>query len=224
MIVYGDPGAGKTVLASTSPNALLLDADDGLDSAIAMGSDAHAWECRDYHDLTEAYEYLRHEDHDYDWVWLDSGTIFQERALHDQIMADVVAAKPHRNEFVPDVQEYLINQNHLAKLMRHFVGMPINFGVTAYAAPIDIGEDDTVFMPMFQGKKGEYATKLCGLFNVIGYLGVIKKDDGGFQNRLLTRRADRYYAKDRFNALDPAITDPDMEDITETIMNSLKKK
>lgn len=218
--IYGDPGSGKTALIASSPNCLILDADDGVESAARLGRVADVWKCTDYHDLTEVYEYLRHEKHDYEWVWLDSGTLFQEKALHDQIMADVVANKPHRNEFIPDVQEYLLNQNQLAKFVRHFVGLDINFGFTAYAATYDLGEEDTVFMPMFQGKHGEYSTKLCGYLNFIGYLGAVETDDGTFKNRLITKRTGRYYAKDRFGAVDAVITNPDFDDITEEINNS----
>ena len=225
MIVYGDPGAGKTALAASSPNGLILDADLGVEAAASLGRDVDSHVCEDYNDLTEAYNYFRSGPgcDEYDWVWLDSGTIFQEKALHDQIMVDLVAQQPHRNEFVPDMREYLINQNHLSKLIRHFCGLPINFGVTAYAEAYDIGEDVKVFMPMFQGGKGTYSTKICGYVNVIAYLGTqkAKEKDGGFQNRLLTRRAGRYYAKDRFDALDPVIDNPDMVSITETIQKSL---
>lgn len=219
--LYGDPGCGKTrVIGTCGEKTLVLDADPGAEAIAAAGMTVDVWRTFDYHELTEAYEYLRHEDHDYEWVWLDSGTIFQERALHDQIMADVVAAKPHRNQYVPDVQEYLVNQNHLSSLVRHFVGLPINFGITAYAEDYDIGEDEKVFMPMFQGGKGSYSTKICGYMNLVAYLGVTKSDDG-FQNRLLTQRRGRYYAKDRFGVLEPVIDSPNFSEITKTIQASM---
>lgn len=224
-IVYGDPGCGKTILAASSPDALILDADPGTESAIARGYDFDVWECFDYHDLTEAHDYVRNEKHDYQWVWLDSGTIFQERALHDQIMVDLVAEKPHRDEFVPDMKEYLTNQNRLGKIIRHFVGLPINFGITAYSSDYDIGEDKKVFMPMFQGGQGDYSTKVCGYMNQVFYLGVQKGEKKGeFSNRLLTRRSGRYYAKDRFGVLDPVIDNPDMAEITRLCQESVPAK
>jgi hypothetical protein len=96
ILVYGDPGVGKTPFAASAPNALILDVDYGLESAIATGSTAKKWKVSDWNDATEALEYLRGGGvRDFEWVVLDGGTMLQQRGL-DNIMEDLHAAKPHR--------------------------------------------------------------------------------------------------------------------------------
>ena len=79
MIVYGDPGVGKSVFVGTSPRCLILANDDDETSSPAVhGSQADTWVVRDYTDLSEAYDYVRQEGHrEYDWVWIDNATLFQ---------------------------------------------------------------------------------------------------------------------------------------------------
>lgn len=219
MIVYGEPGTGKSVLAGTSPNALILNADgpDGPESARMHGSQADVWDIGSYADLDAAFTYLRRGDHKYDWVWFDSISLFQELGM-DQIMDDLVKAKPQRDPYVPDRLQYIENMNHLSKWVRHMKALPFNFGITAHAMRIEDEDDgDVTYMPWIQGK--QMPSKMCGYMSVVGrlYVGKMKGGDGKEHRILQTERAGKWYAKDRFGALGTRVIDPTIPEITEII-------
>lgn len=220
LFVYGEPGSGKTVLAATSPDALILDADDGTESGALQGSDADVWRITDYHDLTEAYEYLRHEKHDYRWVWLDSVSLFQEKGL-DQIMLDLIADRPYRDPDVPDKGEYGKNMRRLGKLIRMYKGLPLHFGMTAHPMRMEDEDGHVTYMPYVQGR--QMPEKFCAYMNVVGYLTETRVKSKGSkevtsQRVLYTRSHGKYYAKDRFDAFtNGRIINPTIPDIVSKI-------
>lgn len=219
ILLYGDNGVGKTPLIGSSPRCLILNADppESVLSAKIAGSNADVWNFRDWSDAEEAHEYLRHEkNHGYEWVWLDS-IIGMEFGGLDGIMADLVAAKPHRDRFVPDKHEYLQNFNRLTSWVRDMSSLPINFGMVSHPFRWQSDPDaEEMVWPWVQGKG--MPAKICGFMNVIGYvrIGKVKGKDEP-QQLLHTSKLPRYYARDRFSALPPTMVNPTIPRIQSTI-------
>lgn len=199
MLVYSHPGVGKTVLWGTGGDRLLfLDSDRGTQSAEAMGSKAASISVRNYDELHEAYDWLKHEAlpaGEFDWVAWDSLTLFQDRALIDDILKSASDANPRQDPHVASMREYLVNQNRIGEFIRLFVDLPCNFGVSALVLPVEDPDGDIVYMPDVRGKG--MSPKVCGYMNVVGYLA---KNDKG-RRRLITSQREHYYGKDRFNKL-----------------------
>lgn len=211
IVIYGDPGIGKTPLAGTAPRAFFLEADDGESSAAVWGTTAEMWKVKSWGEVNEAYEWLKHEGvREYDWVWLDSGTLFQDLGLSD-IMEDLVAGKPHRNKYVPDKGEYGENMNRFKELVRNLKALPINFGMTAHVTRVEDRDGAVQYMPAIQGR--EMPQKICALMDIVGYLDMMsssKPEDEG-RRALRLENFPKYYVKDRFHCtekgvlLDPTI-------------------
>jgi hypothetical protein len=236
ILVYSYPGVGKSVLAGSSAEVgktLILNADgpDGPESMRAMGYDPDVYDVKSFKELDEAYEYLRHGGREeYDWVWLDSITLFQELGM-DQIMAELVKKSPHRDINLPDKPQYLLTQNKLGLWIRRMKGLPMNFGMTAHVMKIGTDDDDeeesgVQYMPAIQGGQGNMSSKICGYVGIVGRMYIHRKrvaPKGG--GRPVVRRtrvlqaqpSGKWYAKDRFAALGTELVNPTMAQIVESI-------
>lgn len=216
-LLYGDPGVGKTVLAGTAPKCLILESGmDGSESAAIRGSTAEKWKMTDWQDMTDAYEYLRHDDHGFQWVVFDSITLFQELGL-DNIMKDLVAEKAHRKLWRPDKGEFGENMNRLSLWTRDMKALPFNFVATAHVLrQEDEDSGDVTFMPAIQGRN--MPQKFCGYFGLVSYMHVRRKE-GKEERVLYTRKRARFYAKDRFDAfgVSGVVTNPTVPAMMEKI-------
>jgi AAA domain len=230
MLVYSEPGGGKSVFAGSSAevgSTLILNGDgpDGPESMRSFGYDPDIWDVNSYRDLDKAYEYLKHHASEYEFVWFDGVTLFQESNLQF-ILAEVVKGKPHRDPDVPDKPEYLREQTKTLKTIRHLRALPINFGITAHVMRIEDDEGEVMDLPSIQGKQGVVASKVCGYMSVVGRLEVVQvKKDGKKkrQRRMITEFDGRHYAKDRFNVLNPYVAAPNMAKVMDLISNGRSK-
>lgn len=207
MCLFGDPGVGKTPLIGTGEKTLILDADNGTVSAGVRGSTAKRMRVRDWDDMEEAIDYLRHKGHqEYKWAWLDSTTLWQDRGL-DHIMQVLVAGKEHRKIWAPDKGEYGQNMNRLMIWIREFVDLPMHVGITAHVLRTEVEHIDesgdveyhTLYMPHIQGKN--MPGKVCGEMNIVAYM-YAKEDEEGNTKRYIRVRGDEYhYGKDRYGTI-----------------------
>lgn len=221
MLVYAHPGEGKTPFWGTGGERLLLmDSDHGYESAASSGSKASKIPVTDYDELEEVYQWLLGTNcKEFDWVVWDSLTLFQERALIDDIMVDAVAESDRQEEFVPSKREYLINMNRVGRYVRQFVDLPINFGISCHVL-MDARDPDgkPMWLPLIQGKG--MPGRISGYMNVVGFLGKAKVKKGADEvqiPRMLTMQNGRYYARDRFRALGPHVDNPTLPKIEAAI-------
>lgn len=222
MLIYGDNGSGKTPLIGSGEDTLILNCDppESVLSARVSGSTADVWTVRDWTDAEEAEEYLRHSKHGYRWVWCDSISGLQTGGL-ENIMEDLVARKPHRDRYVPDMHEYLQNMNRLRTWVRNMSGLPFNFGITAH--PFRWQQDDEaeeMVWPWVQGKG--MPADICGYMNIIAFVRIrrVKGPNNTTQvvQTLYPKELPKYYARDRFSALPPVINNPTIPKLEAAIM------
>jgi hypothetical protein len=212
-MLYGAPSAGKTsIIAQGSRTLIIRPPTDHTDAAIRAGAKAHEWIVERWPDMDEVEEFARHNPDEYDWIWLDSISLFQDHGLED-IMAAVEAAKPHRRNGPIDQGEYNANFTRLTKWCRHMIGIPgFNFGVTAHPAEIADNLGNVKLRPWVQGKNMSF--KICGMMNIVGYLEVVHDKNENDRRVLRLRETDDYEAKDQFElASDYRMVDPTMKKI-----------
>lgn len=232
LLVYSDPGVGKTRLAGTTPvKSLILrppvDHTDSIDNTNGLIDE---WILDSWNEAWEALDYARGHAHEdgYEWVWLDSGSLFQDVGL-DDIWETVIDEKPSRKRYGLDKQEYGINQFRLGQWVRHMVGGGnVHFGMTAHVMPLPSSLDpdaDDKLMPAIAGRvsgiRGGLAVKMCGYMNVVGFLDLTSKG-----TRILrTQPTTRYYAKDQFDAFpDGKLLKPTMPQIIDLIETARAKR
>lgn len=221
MMVYGEPGAGKTVFAASAEKALIVTNDSAETiSAAAMGSTADVWVAPTYEDIDQVFEYLRHEGHkEYDWVWIDNITLLQDQAM-DRLMEELVAEKPHRNRWVPDQHEYLVNQSRLSTMVRSFKKLPMHVGYTAHVMKTEDNDGKVLYLPMIQGGQGALSQKICGYMNIVGYMQTYRKDDET-KRRLLLEKQGKFHAKGRYPGMQGRLEDPSVPALEKAMAASL---
>jgi hypothetical protein len=218
-LIHGDPSAGKTSFIGTGGRSYkILIIRPPLDQVQPIrGSGCEEWVVQNWTDAWEALEYCRHDGADWDWVWLDSISLWQDVGL-DDIWEQTLDRNPKRREYGRDKLEYGINMERIGEWVRYMVGPDMfNFGITAHSEDLPDPMSDNggiKRLPWIQGKG--MISKVCGYMNVVGYLEVAERERGGKQitQRILrTQKTEYVYAKNQYNAFPPNgnIVDPTME-------------
>lgn len=204
-LIYGDPGCGKTSYIGTGGKGTLI-VRPNVDHipATVIGTGADEWVIRDYEELWQVLEFAQHEGDTYEWIWLDSISLFQDIGL-DDIWAGVIAQKPSRREFGLDRGEYRVNMWRLQEWIRFMVGTEMfHFGVTAHSfwGEMPTEEDPDVkvtkLMPWVQGKA--MPQKISGYMTLVTYMDVKEGKNGRRTRRFHTNGSERFYAKDQYDA------------------------
>lgn len=225
MLVYGDSGSGKTVLAGTAGKALILATEKGVISAKRQGSTAKVWTCEAWEDVEEAYKWLKdNPDHGFSWVVVDSLTEFQQHMLR-WILNRAVAENPSRDPDIPAIQDHQKWQNMYKRFVRQFNDLPVNMLYTATAFRKSDEEGEDLILPDILGKDYGISQWTCASMHIVGYLGLRRRKETKEEfRRLLTKRTGPYFAKDRYNVLVPYVDEPTMPEIDSRVNNTPKPR
>lgn len=209
-LIYSHPGEGKTVLWGTGSERVCFLASDpeGIISARSLGYRPHSIQVTDYEELDQALDWFEGsaepKKNGIKWIVWDSLTIFQDRALIDDIMADAAAENPKQDMDVPSKREYMQSQSRIGRAVRRLIDLDdFNIGISCHVMDAEApGGNGLTFLPLIQGggRTGNFSKKLCGYMNVVGYLGKTQVD-GKLVQRLTLRQDGKIYGKDRFNVI-----------------------
>lgn len=205
MLIHGPPGIGKTLLIAQQPRTLILHPPgDHLDS-IQEPKNVEEIILNDHDDADQAYQYLQQGGGDkYDWVWLDSLSLFQDYGL-DEVWKNLIAKYPHRKEWGLDKGEYGRNMERISRWVRQMVGLSksgaFHFGITCHSDEMEDPETEKVMlMPYVQGKK--MSTRTMAGMNVVGYYRWVKMGKGKTAKRVRCldfHETETFKAKDQLN-------------------------
>ena len=216
-LIYGDFGTGKTYLLSTAPKPVLVHSFDPggpvtLRKWIDNGEVIVEEFIPDKDSKVDAYMQWEKEfqrlrkigffDHIGTYA-LDSLTTMSE-AMMDAITARATSKKGPRKPFhreiqtfVPELQDYLVQQYTLRDVLNICCGLPCNFICIGH---IDQKQDEVtgkvIATPMITGKQ---AQKIPMLFDEV-YVTDTKESSAGLDYRLLTKSTGIYRARSRLAA------------------------
>lgn len=218
-------GAGKTIYVGSGGRKTLIlrPPTDHTDSIIAFyPPDQRPREkvIRDWSEMNDAGEYLRLHGHEWDWVWLDSISLWQDTGL-DDIWQAVIERRPDRNSLTQgkDKGEYGRNMDRLAEWVRNVVSMDtFNFGITAFPTTrLDSPSGERKLMPWVQGSM--MSEKICGYMTQVGYMEVKRSPSTKRVYRQISfAEHEDYYAKDQYNAFPKGVfIDPTVPKLLEAV-------
>lgn len=225
MMLYAMWGVGKTVFIGSGgvKTLILRPPTDHTDSIISMypkGKRPKEWVIHDHDELTAAHEYLRLHGAEWEWVWLDSLSLWQDTGL-DDIWAAVLERNPARNAKHAGIDkgEYGRNMDRISIWVRNTVALDtFNFGITCFPTTrFDAPSGERKMMPWVQGSM--MSEKICGYMNMVGYMEKKRSSSSGRVYRVINfEETDDYYAKDQFNAFQNGrFVDPSLPKLVEAV-------
>lgn len=223
-LVFGRSGAGKTRLAATAPQVLVIDIDEKGTKSTKKDLDPYATRVQTVDELVEVYWYLQAGGHDYLSYAIDGvtgmGTLFLNYVLGEAAILD-----SSRDPDMPSRQIY----GKVNKLMKNWItnykNLPMHGVFTALTRVNREGGDDEDdgdlggVVTIGPAVSPSIATHLEAACDTIGYLHtrqVVVKRKGERTRKKVTRRRlltgpnERYDTKDRNNAFGDWVDQPDI--------------
>lgn len=236
IFLYGDSGAGKTVLAGSLPGRVLfLAGEPGYISAARMGGLAPGAKGRLIPDTATASAAILSLESGgaakYDWIVVDGFTTMGVKFLLNYA-AEAFDQNPtkraHRN--LPDKPDYFNTQNFMKSWASRFIDLPCNVLFTGHAMRPEDENGETLVYPAIQGKGYEVSNYIAGLMHGIWYMKTSIVERGGeavqtrrllFQHYVDPVNETRYFAKDQTNSLGRFATVRDDENPNGVMMPDL---
>jgi hypothetical protein len=230
MLIYGAYGAGKTLLAGSADavpemqRVLFIDIEGGTFTLHHKYPNTDVVRVTDWPQLRQIYDELRAGIHtQYRTIVIDS--LSEANLMNmDQTMRDLVTKKPERNEDVPDIREWLINQKQTVRFVRRFRDLPVSVIFTALVKEDKIKATGNIMSsPQLPG---QLSGRIPALFDEVFYLYVKKiklpgePEEAKAQDHrlLLTGQTETVRAKDRSGQLPIVMVDPTMKMIHDIMM------
>lgn len=235
VLVYGDPGVGKTSFAASAQEhpdmreTLIVNIEGGILSIANTGAQSteQITDVDDVEDLMRALamgaEGFRH----YKTVVLDSGTELQTLDL-ENIAAGEVKKKKRENLDALEIQDYGKSTARLKRIFRHFRDLEMNVVITALAKRVmpqavkgkPKSDEPLAVYPQFTEK---LSNSLMGYMDAVWYMYLGDEDGNGEVSRnLLTQATGPFAAKTRghrFSAeIGRLVTNPNLATLYTTLL------
>lgn len=215
MVLYGNYGTGKTVLAASSEDSpemrevLFVDCEAGTLS-IRKRKNLHRFPVTEYRHVNDLVGYLRSKDltDKYRTVIIDSITEIAKQVIR-QCIVEGRNANPNHDRDIAEQRDWQRYTERMRVIIRAMRDAPVNVIMTALERE---NKDDATGAitvgPMVQGQ--QVAVDLGAYVDIVGRMTAINKGAG---RKILLQPDGKYAAKDRSGLLPPEIENPTMSDI-----------
>lgn len=225
ILIYGDSGVGKTILAGSASAVpemspvLVIDIEGGTESLKHSYPNVDVVRVQTWDEMQLVYNELYAGNSGYKTIILDSLTEIQKLNMYG-IMEKAAKKNANQDPDVPSMREWGINLEQCRKLVRAFRDLPMNTIVTALAK--DDKNERTGKVTTRPSLSGKLAGEVAAFLDIVSYYYVkaVVQDDKAviFERKLLTQMTDTKIAKDRSGRLPQVVNAPTMRIIYD-IMN-----
>jgi phage nucleotide-binding protein len=215
LMVYGDPGVGKTHLLGTAMDhpdtspLLLLDVDGGM-TTLRKRPDVDVVTVRSYDDVMRVCLDLKENNNGYyKTVGIDSLTELQKLDMAG-IMRDVVLADRSRDPDIASLREWGKTGEHIRRIVRNYRDLSMNVIFTAHA----MQDKDEIGVPTYwPSLPGKMRTEVAGFLDVVGYMHVKVDKDENLVRTIQFAKTKKVTAKDRTDSLGGEIVNPTIPEL-----------
>jgi phage nucleotide-binding protein len=202
VLIYGEPGVGKTSLCGSAPNTLLIDVERG--SRTLIGTQVNVLEYVSFQQVDKFVDLLVADDpafSQYDTIAFDSLSELQRRVLDSQL--DVTSKTTGTKTYKATWDHYGPNTQMLRELMSRFRDVPNkNLIVTAQTK---LDKDETTGITF---NRPDLTPKLnatiTAMFDIVGFLKINNKGERVLQ----VQPSKTVVAKSRITTLPKEIMNP----------------
>jgi hypothetical protein len=168
ILVFGETGCGKTILAA-SHGGLLLAGERGVTSAQKYYPQTDCWPLHNWQDWLDAVKWTMQNGHKYSWISVDSLTEIQEFGAQHIIARGYKQNPEQHSEYNMDWNERQEWQNAFKKHLKDLCALEVSCLFTALPMLSDIGDDPTL-MPYIEGKRSAVSQYVCGQMGAVGFM------------------------------------------------------
>lgn len=199
IIVYADPGAGKTTLASTLPagETLIINTEAGLGPLLGTNHVVFDLHGENVDQVEELYKYLRTEKHPFKYVVLDNISELEQWVL--------LSLTQRRGKEFTEIKEYgdaAFKMREYLHLFRDLVYNDICVIFNAWEFLLDVKQESGIIITKtFPKLAKRLAPEACGIVDVVAHLEVHEKSN---KRWLKLGSSSQYITKSQFQGLEDA--------------------
>lgn len=222
ILMYGEPGVGKTYFAGTAADdprlspLLILDVEGGM-MTLRDKQNIDVVKVRSMQEVEDVYNKLYHsiqngEIH-YKTVAIDSLTELADLDMR-KVMKDAYQRKPETVDLdVPSPREWGIVRNHIRLITRAFKDLPCHCVFTCSLGVKQSENEPDKYQPGFAGK---LVREVPGFADIVGYYKARTRGEDVTRS-LQVLGTDRVLAKDRTKVLGKMVENPTLSTLWDTV-------
>jgi hypothetical protein len=202
ILIHGNSGAGKTVLAGFAPRSVYLSTESGVVAARRAGSTAKLIRAPDWEHVEAGLDWADNHLGPDNWVIVDSGSKMQTLLIRWWLRLQN-EENDARDLDVPQIQDHQKWQNMYMRFVDRIVDARWNSIFITTSMHKEDPEGESLVLPAITGKDYTISNYVCAAMDQVLYLGVAKQRDreAPTVRRLLSESYPPWFAKDRYQVL-----------------------